>query len=168
MSDTIVNRVANSRLITLNLEDHYHAGERVLYDIRHNLHQGLILKEKDFRHFIKEQDWQEYAGKNVAITCSAEAIVPTWAYMLLASVLAPYANLVVYGDLTALEQALFQQALNNINPEQYKDQRVVIKGCSKVEVPVYAYVELVRLLRPYAKSIMYGEPCSTVPIYKAR
>ncbi len=168
MSDTIVNRVANSRLITLNLEDHYHAGERVLYDIRHNLHQGLILKEKDFRHFIKEQDWQKYAGKNVAITCSAEAIVPTWAYMLLASVLAPYANLVVYGDLTALEQALFQQALNNINPEQYKDQRVVIKGCSKVEVPVYAYVELVRLLRPYAKSIMYGEPCSTVPIYKAR
>ncbi len=168
MSEPIVNRVANSGLITLNLEEYYHPGERVVYDIRNNLYQDLLLKEKDFRSFIKEHNWQQYAGKNVAVTCTAEAIVPTWAYMLLASALAPYANIIVYGDLAALEQALFQQALSRINPGDYQDQRVVIKGCSDVAVPVYAYVELVRLLRPYAKTIMYGEPCSTVPIYKAK
>ena len=167
MSEPIVNRVANSALITFNLEEYYHTGERVVYDIRQNLFQDLILKEKDFRTFVKEHDWQQYDGKNVALTCTTDAVIPTWAYMLLATVISPYANLVVFGDLAALEQALFQQSLAKINLQQFEDQRVVIKGCSKVEVPVFAYVEIIRLLQPITKSLMYGEPCSTVPIYKA-
>lgn len=167
MSETIVNRVANSALITLNLEDYYHGGERVVYDIRQNLFQDLILKEKDFRAFVKGNDWQQYKGKNVALTCTADAVIPTWAYMLLATAISPYANSVVFGDLESLEQALFQQALAKIDLEQFKDQRVVVKGCSKVDVPVFAYVEIINMLQPLTKSIMYGEPCSTVPIYKA-
>lgn len=166
MSDKIVNRVAKSSLITFNLEDYYHLGERVIYDIRQNLFQDLILKEKDFRDFVKAHNWQEYDGKNVAITCTADAVIPTWAYMLLVTAIEPFANMVIYGNLEVLESALFQQALNSINLEQFKDQRVVIKGCSNVEVPVSSYVEIARLLQPIAKSIMYGEPCSTVPIYK--
>ena len=168
MNETIVNRVASSTLITFNLEEYYHAGERVIYDIRQNLFQDLILKEKDFRAFVKAYDWQQYTGKNVALTCSTDAVIPTWAYMLLTSVISPYANLVVFGDLEALEQALFQQALDKVDLHQFEDQRVVIKGCSKVEVPVFAYVEIIRLLQPITKSLMYGEPCSTVPIYKAK
>ena len=167
MSEPIVNRVANSALITLDLEEYYHTGERLVYDIRQNLFQDLILREKDFRAFVKEHNWQQYDGKNVALTCTTDAVIPTWAYMLLATAISPYANLVVFGDLEALEQALFQQALAKINLEQFEDQRVVIKGCSKVEVPVFAYVEIIRLLQPITKSLMYGEPCSTVPIYKA-
>ena len=167
MSETIINRVTNSALITFNLEDYYHSGERVVYDIRQNLFQDLILKEKDFRAFVKGHDWQQYEGKNVALTCTADAVIPTWAYMLLSSAISPFANLVVFGDLEALEQALFQQALAQIDMERFKDQRVVIKGCSKVDVPVFAYVEIMRLLQPITRSLMYGEPCSTVPIYKA-
>ena len=167
MSEPIINRVAGSALMTLDLEEYYHDGERVIYDIRQNLFQDLILKEKDFRGFVKEHNWQQYAGKNVALTCTTDAVIPTWAYMLLATVISPYANLVVFGGLEALEQALFQQALAKINLQEFTDQRVVIKGCSKVAVPVFAYVEIIRLLRPITKSLMYGEPCSTVPIYKA-
>jgi hypothetical protein len=166
MSEPIINRVANSALITLDLEEYYHGGERVVYDIRQNLFQDLILKEKDFRAFVKEHNWQQYEGKNVALTCTTDTVIPTWAYMLLSTAISPHANLVVFGDLAALEQALFQQALAKIELEQFKDQRVVIKGCSKVEVPVFAYVEIMRLLQPITRSLMYGEPCSTVPIYK--
>ncbi len=168
MEEPIVNRVARSALITLDLADFYHPGERVVYDLAQNLYQGLILKEKDFRAFVKEHDWSTYAGKNVALTCTAEAIVPTWAYMLLASALTPHAHLVVFGTLEQLEQALFQQALSRLNPEDYRDQRVVIKGCGEVPVPEYAYVEITRLLRPVVKSLMYGEPCSTVPVFKRK
>jgi len=166
VSDPLVNRVANSALITLDLEEYYHSGERVIYDIRQNLFQDLILKERDFRTFVKGHDWQQYSGKNVALICSADAVIPTWAYMLLTTAISPHANMVTFGDLAALEQALFQQALAKIDLEQFKDQRVVVKGCSKVDVPVFAYVEIVNLLRPLTKSIMYGEQCSTVPIYK--
>jgi hypothetical protein len=166
MSDEIINRVASSALITFNLEDYYHTGERVVYDIRQNLFQDLILKEKDFRAFVKDNDWQKYEDKNVAITCSSDAVIPTWAYMLLATKISPYANMVVFGNLEALEQTLYQQVLEKIDLEQFRDQRIVVKGCSKVDVPVFAYVESIRLLQPLAKSIMYGEPCSTVPIYK--
>jgi hypothetical protein len=167
MSTEIVNKVTNSGLITLNLEDFYHPGERVVYDLRQNLFQDLILKERDFRAFVKSYSWEEFKDKNVSIICSVDVIVPTWAYMLLASVISPYANIVVFGDLEALEQALFQQALSNINADDYADQRIVIKGCGDIPVPVFAYTEIVRKLQPVAKSIMYGEPCSTVPIYKA-
>ncbi len=166
--DIIINKVTTSGLLTLDLEEYYDFGERVVYDIKENLFHGLILKEKDFREFLKNHDWQQYTGKNVAIICSADAIVPTWAYMLLATHLEPYARFYVFGDLQILENALFNKALSKIPVESYKDARVVIKGCSSVPVPTYAYVEITRLLKPYAKSIMYGEPCSTVPIYKRK
>lgn len=129
---------------------------------------GLILKEKDFREFIKEHDWSQYEGKNVAITCTADAIVPTWAYMLLATRIEPYANLLVFGDLKDLEDALFRDALAKIDLSKYQDERVVIKGCGDIPVPTSAYVEITRKLRPVVKSIMYGEPCSTVPLYKKK
>lgn len=168
MSEEIVNKVAASGLITLNLEEFRAEGERVVYDIKENLYQELLLKEKDFRAFIKVNDWSEYTGKNVAITCSTEAIVPTWAYMLLTSALAPYANHVVFGNLEALEQSLYQKVLAALDPEDYRDKRLVIKGCGDEAVPEFAYTEVVRILQPVAKSIMYGEPCSTVPVFKKR
>ncbi|MET1057550.1 MAG: DUF2480 family protein [Pedobacter sp.] len=168
IQENIVNKVASSGLITLNLEDYYDQGERVVYDLKENLFHGLILREKDFREFIKLHDWAAYAGKNVAIICSADAIVPTWAYMLLANRIKPYANEVVFGDLEVLEAVLFTRALAKIDVSEYKDERVVIKGCADIEVPVAAYVEITALLTPVAKSIMYGEPCSTVPIYKRK
>jgi hypothetical protein len=162
----IVNRVSNSSLITFDLEELYQPGERVLLDIKSQLYQGLILKEKDFRDFIKGHDWSQYKNKFVAITCSEDAVVPTWAYMLLTSVLEPHSRTIVFGTLNDLETKIFFDALSEIDFSQYKDAKVVIKGCSKVAVPVTAYVEATRLLRPYASSIMFGEPCSTVPVYK--
>ncbi|MDJ1482450.1 DUF2480 family protein [Cytophagaceae bacterium YF14B1] len=166
MEAEIINRVASSGLLTLDLADYYHPGERVVYDLKDNLFQGLILKEKDFRQFLKEHDWSNYAGKNVAVLCSEDAIVPVWAYMLLTTYLEPYVNKVVFGDLQNLEQALFQDALSKISLENYINAKVVVKGCGDLPIPSYAYVEITRLLRPVAQSIMYGEPCSTVPIYK--
>ena len=162
----IINKVAQSALVTLNLEELLHPGERVVYDIKDNLFHGLILKEKDFRTFVKEHDWSAYDGKNVAIICSADAIVPTWAYMLLATKLQGHANYYVFGDLNALEQALMQEAISKIDATEYQDAKVVVKGCGNIPVPTYAYVEVMRKLLPVASSVMYGEPCSTVPLYK--
>ena len=121
----------------------------------------------NFRDQLKNHNWPQYKDKFVALTCTADAIVPTWAYMLIASKLEPFAKKIVFGDLKKLQEELFHEKILMINPETYRDQRVVIKGCSKVEVPASAYVEITSLLRPYVKSIMYGEPCSTVPVYKA-
>ncbi|MFA0962374.1 DUF2480 family protein [Roseivirga sp. BDSF3-8] len=162
----IVNRVASSQLITFDLEEYYPQGDRVSYDLKENLFQELILREKDFRQFIKEHDFSQYSGKHVAIHCSADAIVPTWAFMLLANRMAPYASTVVYGDLAALEQSLFQDVIQKIDFSQFQDKKVVVKGCSKLDVPSYAYVEVARRLTPYVSSLMFGEPCSTVPLYK--
>jgi hypothetical protein len=143
-------------------------GERVVYDIKDNLFMGLILKEKDFREFIKIHDWVQYAGKFVAVTCTADAIVPAWAYMLLANRLAPYAREVVFGSEEVLETVLFLKNIDTHNFEQYRDQRIVLKGCGDIPVPVSAYVELTKRLTPITKSLMFGEPCSTVPIYKRK
>ncbi len=162
----IVNRVANSGLVTLDLEEYYHPGERVIYDLKDNLFMGLILKEKDFRDFLKTHDWSQYAGKNVAITCSEDAIVPTWAYMLLTLNLQPYANIIAFGSLADLEEKLYFDAIAHINTDDYRDARVVIKGCSKVPVPTAAYVEITRVLKPVVQSLLFGEPCSTVPLFK--
>lgn len=166
MEKEIINKVSQSGLITIDLEEFYPSGDRVLFDIRNLLYQGLILREKDFREFINNKDWSEYQDKYVALICSADAIVPTWAYMLLATQLEPYAKKVVFGDLEILETILYNEILSKINVDDYKDARVVIKGCGDLPVPKAAYVEITRLLRPVAKSIMYGEPCSTVPLYK--
>ena len=166
MAEEIINRVASSGLISLDLEDYYHPGERVVYDLKDNLFMEAILREKDFREFLKEHDWSTYQGKNVAITCSVDAIIPTWAYMLLTLKLEPFANCVVFGSLSDLETKLYENALNSIDFEEYRDARVVVKGCSKVEVPTAVYVEISRGLQPVVKSLMFGEPCSTVPLYK--
>ena len=166
MSEEIVNRVANSGLITFNLEDLFLEGERVLYDIKDNLWQEIALKEKDFREFVKEHDWSQYQDKFVAIHCSVDAIVPTWAYMLLTTKLAPFARKIVFGNLQDLERILFEEALSKVDPHDYIDARVVIKGCSDKEVPASAYIRLTEILQPVAKILMYGEPCSTVPLYK--
>lgn len=165
--ETIVNKVSSSGLVTLNLEELQQQGERVLFDIKDLLFQGLILREKDFRDFVKNEDWSQYQDKFVALTCSEDAIVPVWAYMLLATRLEPYAKQVVFGDLEKLEESLFQRSLNELDINQYKDARIVVKGCGDIYVPSSAYVHVTALLRPVAKSIMYGEPCSTVPLYKA-
>ena len=166
MENEIVNKVSQSGLITIDLEEFYPAGERVLFDIKELLFQGLILREKDFREFIKNEDWNKYKDKYVALTCSADAIVPTWAYMLLATQLEPIAKKVVFGNLESLETILYTEILSKIDINIYKDARVVIKGCGNLPIPKSAYVQITSLLRPHAKSIMYGEPCSTVPLYK--
>ncbi|MDI9868314.1 MULTISPECIES: DUF2480 family protein [Flectobacillus] len=168
LDDPIINKVASSGLVTLDLEDYYHQGERVIYDLKDNLFMGMILKEKDFREFLKNHDWSIYEGKNVAVICSEDAIIPTWAYMLLALKLSPFANAVVYGNLEQLEDKLYFDAIAKINPLDYADARVVVKGCSKVPVPTSAYVEITQKLMPHAKSLMFGEPCSTVPLYKKK
>lgn len=164
--EEITNRVANSGLITLDLGEMYPAGERVLLDIKDQLFQGLILREKDFREFITTHDWSQYNNKFVAVTCTADAIIPDWSWMLLASALQPFAKKIVFGDLEKLETVLFTEVLSAFDSEQYRDARVVIKGCGDKPVPKTAYIELTRVLQPVVKSIMYGEPCSTVPVYK--
>lgn len=167
MQGEIINKVANSGLITIDLEEFYPKGERILFDIKPLLFHELILKEKDFREFIKQHDWASYQDKLVAIVCTADAIVPTWAYMLISIALEPFAKKIVFGNLETLEAVVFHEALNRISYEEYKDKRVVVKGCGNLPVTTNAYVELAKGLRPFAKSIMYGEPCSTVPLYKA-
>lgn len=164
--DQIVNKVANSSLITFNLEEYYVQGDRILLDIKDQLYQGLILKEKDFRDFIKTHDWSQYQNKFVAITCSADAIVPTWAYMLLSIALQPFAKKIVFGSLQELETILYHEQLAKIDWSKFNNAKVVVKGCSKVDVPIAVYVEATNRLKPLAASLMFGEPCSTVPLFK--
>ena len=166
MENEIINKVALSGIITIDLEEFYPQGERVVFDIKDLLFQGLILREKDFREFVKNEDWSKYTDKYLALICSADAVVPTWAFMLLAIQLEPYTKKVVFGNLETLETVLYHEILNNLNINEYKDARVVIKGCGHLPVPKAAYVEISQLLRPIAKSIMYGEACSMVPLYK--
>ncbi|MBM3438011.1 MAG: DUF2480 family protein [Bacteroidetes bacterium] len=168
MDEVFVNKVANSGLITLNLEDHFPVGERKFIDIKEVLFMGMVLKEKDFRDWVKNHDWLAYQNAFVAIGCSADAIVPTWAYMLIASKLSGIAREIVFGDLQALEAVLWRNALQTLDVESFRDQKMVIKGCGDLPVTAAAYAEITRLLTPLAKSIMYGEPCSTVPVYKAK
>ena len=165
-SDQIINKVAESSLLTFDLEDFYIPGTRVSFDISSLLYEGLILKEKDFRTFLKQEDWSQYQGKFVSVHCSSDAIIPTWAYMLLASCLQPYARKVVFGDLQKLEEALFYEALLHLDVEVYRVRIVVVKGCSKVAVPVSAYLDITQKLVAVAKSVMFGEACSTVPVFK--
>jgi hypothetical protein len=162
----IINRVSGSSLQTFDLELYYQPGKRVELDISNQLYEGLIIKEKDFRHFVKEENWSLYKDHFVAIYCSTDAIIPTWAYMLLTVALEPHAKRIVFGRLSDLENILYQDALSKVDWSQFKDAKVVLKGCSKVDVPVSAYVEATQRLRAVASSLMFGEPCSTVPIYK--
>jgi hypothetical protein len=162
----IINRVAQSPLVVFDLEKLFVPGDRVLIDIKDQLFQEMILREKDFRDYLKAQDWSQYKNKFVAITCSADAIVPTWAFMLLSIALQPHASKIVFGSLDDLENQIFLNALNAIDWSAYTNAKVVIKGCSKINVPVSVYVEVSNRLRPITSSLMFGEPCSTVPLYK--
>ena len=166
--EEIINRVSNSQLISFDLEELYTPGERVLFDVKDFLFQGLILKEKEFRDAIKNYDWSQYEGKHTAIICSADAIIPTWAYMLLSIALQPYAKRIVFGNLSELESQLYYDSLSKVAWEKFSNKKMVIKGCSKVEVPLSAYVEATNRLKLVASSIMFGEPCSTVPLFKKK
>lgn len=162
----LVNRVANSGLVTIKLEEFFPTAEMASFDLKDYLFMGLILKEKDFREALANHDWAQYTGKNLAVFCSADAIIPVWAYMLVTAYAAPFANDIFQGTSEEFYKHIFQKALDGVDAAQYTGQRIVIKGCSDHPVPPSAYVELTRKLRPYAQSIMFGEPCSTVPIFK--
>ncbi len=166
MDEVFVNKVSESGLVTLDLEEYYPKEDVLVFDMKDHLFMGLILKEKEFREALKNLDLSQYKGKNVALTCTADAIIPMWAYMLAASYLEPIANEVVFGDKEFLHKTLFIKNISKINAADYQDKRVVIKGCGELPISETAYVAITSLLRPFVKSIMYGEPCSTVPIYK--
>lgn len=164
--DEIRNKVAESSLITFNLEDLYQVGPRLTFDLKDFLFEGLILREKDYREQLKNLDWNQFQDAFVNILCSVDAIVPQWAFMLAATYLQPVAKQVVMGTSETMETVLYQEALANLDLSQFQDERVIVKGCSKYPVPTSAYVEFVSKLTPIAKSVMYGEACSTVPIFK--
>ncbi|HVF98085.1 MAG TPA: DUF2480 family protein [Flavisolibacter sp.] len=163
----IVNRVTGSGLITLNLEDYIPKEEQAVFDLKDHLFMNLILKEKDFREALKNLNWSVYQNRNVAITCTADAIIPVWAYMLVTAYLQPVAKNVFTGTPGEMHKYLFLQNMAAINAGEFSGQRIVVKGCGDKEVGSFAYAEITRLLLPHVKSIMYGEPCSTVPVYKA-
>lgn len=163
----IVNKVQSSGIISIDLENYYPHGERKVIDLKEQLFMGMILKEKDFRQFIKEHNWEEYKNAYVSIVCSADAIVPTWAYMLVAEKLTGIAARFVYGDIKVLDTLLMIESIrNSIVPEDYEGCRVVVKGCGNLPISEAAFVELTALLKPKVQSLMFGEPCSTVPVYK--
>jgi len=168
VEEEIVNKVAKSGLITINLEEMYPEGERAEFDLKDLLWQGLALREKDFRDFLKDHDWSQYQDKYVAVFCSVDAIIPHWAYMLVSSHLTDIARFVYIGGTSEMETAIFKKIIEEINVADYADQRLVIKGCSDRPVPQSAYADLVFKLQPVAKSIMFGEPCSTVPVFKRK
>ena len=168
MEEVFVNKVAESGIITLDLEVFYPKEETVVFDMKDYLFMGLILKEKDFRENMKSLDVEIYKGKNVALTCSADAVIPVWAYMLVVGYLQPVAKEIIFGDADFLHKTLFLKNISKINIADYEDKRVVIKGCGELPITEAAYVAITGLLRPVAKSIMYGEPCSTVPIFKRK
>lgn len=168
MAEEIVNRVAQSKLITFDLEEYYPEGGRVLLDIKDWLHEGIILKEKEFRNYVSQHKWEQYTDVYVALTCSTDAIVPAWAFMLITSNLQPFARQVVLGDLQDLESALFQSVLESLDISVFKDKSVIIKGCSNKLIPPNAYMWATFKIQEVAKSVMYGEACSSVPIFKRK
>jgi hypothetical protein len=164
--DEIVNKVANSVLEVFDLEDYYPSGIRTQLDISQWLLDGFLLKEKDFREALKNNDWSQFQNHFVAIHCSTDAIIPAWASILVTVYLSPFAKKVVFGNLTDLETSLYQEILSTLDYSKYQDKPVILKGCSKKPVPESAYIMAIQKLQPFAKSIMYGEACSAVPLYK--
>ena len=164
--DEIVNKVANSVLEVFDLEDYYPIGIRTQLDISQWLLDGFLLKEKDFREALKNHDWSQFQNHFVAIHCSSDAIIPAWASILVTVYLSPFAKKVVFGNLTDLETALYQEILSTLDYSKYQDKPVILKGCSKKPVPESAYIMAIQKLQPFVKSIMYGEACSAVPLYK--
>ncbi|HEX8574863.1 MAG TPA: DUF2480 family protein [Flavobacterium sp.] len=168
MEDKIINKVANSVLEVFDLEDYYPKGTRTLIDISQWLYEGFLLKEKDFRESLKNHNWLQYQDHYVAIHCSTDAIIPAWVAVLVTVHVTPFAKKVVLGNSNDLETALYQDILAGIDYSRYQNKPVILKGCSKKPVPESAYVMVIQYLQPYAKSIMYGEACSAVPLFKAQ
>lgn len=168
MENELINKVSESALVTINLEDYYPKEEVAVFDLKDYLFMGLILKEKDFREALKNLDLSPYTGKAVAVTCTADAVIPMWAYMLVASVLQPVAKEVVFGNDEETKKQILLTNINAIPVNEFADKRIVIKGCGDLPIGEAAYLQATKILRPVAKSIMYGEPCSTVPIFKKK
>lgn len=168
MAGDIINRVAASKLVTIDLEDFYPPGERVVIDLKDWLYEGLVLREKDFRSSVKAHDWSVYEGKYAAVHCSSDAIIPSWAYLLVTISLAPYVKKVVIGSLQLLESQLYESIIESLPLEPYEDRPVIIKGCSEKNIPETVYASLVARLLPIAGSLMYGEACSSVPLFKKK
>ena len=168
MPDEIINRVANSKLITINLEDYYPQGKRIIFDIKDWLFEGFVLREKDFRDQAKQFDWAQFQDQYVALTCSSDAIIPAWAFFFLIIKLEPFEKKTVIGTLELLETSIYQEVLNTLDISEFSNKPIIIKGCSKKPVPQNAYIMLANKLKPVAQSIMYGEACSSVPLYKKK
>lgn len=168
MPEEIINRVANSKLITIDLEDLYPKGERVAFDIAPWLMEGIVLKETDFRKSVEAHNWSQYKDSFVALYCSTDAIIPGWAYLLLTVHLSPFAKKVVVGNTNLLETILFSEILNNLDLSTYLDKTVIIKGCAEKAIPENAYIMLASRLQPISQKIMYGEACSAVPLYRKK
>jgi len=166
LEQPLVNRVANSSLVTINLEELYPLGEIIPFDLKGYLFMELILKEKDFREALQALDWEQYRGKNLAVFCSTDAIIPMWAYMLVAAHATPFVQDIALCEPAEFVEKTFLKKLAALDLQQYEGKRLVIKGCSDKPVPASAYLEITRQLQPVALSIMFGEPCSTVPVYK--
>ncbi|MEO6166241.1 MAG: DUF2480 family protein [Chitinophagales bacterium] len=167
-TDKLVNRVNDSGLITIDLEEFYPAEPKMPFDLKDYLFMGLILKEKDYREALKLVDWEVFRGKNVAIFCSADAIVPVWAYMLAGVYLEPVADRIYFCKMEELDDRIFEETIAALDIQPFINQRVIIKGCSDKPVPSSAYLAITRKLRPVARSLMYGEACSNVPLYKQK
>ncbi|GGX20058.1 DUF2480 family protein [Aquimarina muelleri] len=169
MAEEIVNKVAsNINLITFDLEEYYPKGNRILFDIKDWLYEGLILREKDFRKQVMDHDWSQYQDAYLALTCSTDAIIPGWAYLLVTSAAFPFVKKVVVGSLETIETLLYNEIIRNLDISKYQDKFIIIKGCANKPVPQGAYIALIQKLQPVAKSLMYGEACSSVPLYKRK
>lgn len=166
MDNKIVNRVSKSELKTIDLEDYYPKGERTVLDIKNWLFHEIILKETDFREHLKNHDWSQYQNKYVALNCSADAIIPSWAFMLITTYISPFSKKIVVGDLNNLETSIFQDIINTFPIDEFLGKPIIIKGCAHKPIPETAYIQLIEKLQPVAKSIMFGEACSTVPLFK--
>lgn len=168
MTEEIINRVANSKLITIDLEDYYPKGERIVLDIKDWLFHEIILKEKDFREHLENHNWEQYQDCYVALTCSSDAIIPSWAYLLLTSYLAPYSKLAIVGNLELLETVIYTNIIHQLDTTNFIMKPVIIKGCTNKPIPPTAYSLLIQKIQQVAKTVMFGEACSTVPLYKAK
>lgn len=166
--EEIVNKVAKSPLVTIDLEEFYPEGKRMVFDLKDFLYEELILKEKDFREQLKSHNWEIYKDAYVAMGCSTDAIIPSWAFLLVATYLQPYAKKIVKGNLVDLEISIYQQIISNMDISAYENKKIIVKGCSKKPVPDAAYIQLIEKIQPHIQSLMYGEACSTVPLLKKK
>lgn len=168
MAEDIINKVEQSGLVNIELDSFLKGFDYKILDIKDQLFQEFVLKEKDFRDFVKDHNWAQYKDNVLGVYCSNDAIIPRWAYMLIASAAAPFTNQIIYGNEEKVKIDLINEAINNLNTDEFKDARVIVKGCSTINLPEQSYINITEKLQPVVKSLMFGEACSTVPIYKKK